>query len=196
MSDFILRVVAGVFYFEKNNQPYILLFERKISREKNSGIKSVFEFPGGKVETHQGVQESDQQALSRELFEELAVKVVIGPWIGHHQFIPPHSADQNKKIDLHLYQVFMSKNETIDLSFSDIRLQEHLSCIQIPLNKQADFSQAQYLIHPKLETESVSRSLVLSSALASAKLSFGDQSLWQSCYLFFSATRDSMGQNN
>ncbi len=186
MSDFILRVVAGVFYFKKNNQPYVLLFERKISWEKNSVIKSVFEFPGGKVETHHGVRETDQQALGRELFEELSVNVAVGSWIGHHQFIPPHSADQNKKIDLHLYQVFLPN----DLNFSEIRLQEHLSCIQLPLGQQTDFSQAQYLIHPKIENDSELMSL------ASAKLSFGDQSLWQSCYLFFSAGTDSMGHNN
>ncbi len=169
----VLRVVAGVFYFKINHQPSVLLFERKLSANKESK-KSVFEFPGGKVECLNGQPESDQQALGRELLEELSVNVDVGNWIGHHQFIPPHSLDKNKKIDLHLYQVSLRQDQSV----YDFQLHEHLSCIQIPLSKEINFSLAQYVIRPKQEYQ---------QSLSLAQLSFGDEHLWSACYSFFAA---------
>lgn len=174
----VIRVVAGVFCFKLKHQSHVLLFERKL-HASNQENKSVFEFPGGKVESIYGEPESDQQALGRELFEELSVNVEVGDWIGHHQFIPPHSVDKNTKIDLHLYQVHLSSG----LSYHDFKLHEHLSCIQIPLTSSINFSLAQYLIRPTHADHEY-------QPLSLAQLSFGDACLWSACHLFFNVVSD------
>ncbi|RXJ73592.1 thiamine-phosphate phosphorylase [Veronia nyctiphanis] len=64
-----IRVVAGVVV--KSGK--VLLTQR---RDKN-GQQGLWEFPGGKVEPG----ETDQQALERELDEELAIKVEVSEQI-------------------------------------------------------------------------------------------------------------------
>ena len=87
----MLRVVAGVFFDFTNKK--LLFFERGLENPS----QRCWEFPGGKVE----LGESDEQALVRELREELDLQVEVGDFLGRHQGETP----SGKWIDLVLYQV-------------------------------------------------------------------------------------------
>lgn len=81
-----LQVCAGII-IDKNK---FLLCQRK--EEKHKGA---WEFPGGKVEAH----ESHQDALKRELKEELGISCEIGP---HFQSVL-FKYEKNKQLNLHCY---------------------------------------------------------------------------------------------
>jgi 8-oxo-dGTP diphosphatase len=66
-------VVAGLILRGEHPQREVLICQR--SPDKPMGLK--WEFPGGKVEEG----ESPEQALARELHEELAIEARIGPEI-------------------------------------------------------------------------------------------------------------------
>lgn len=60
----------------KENQ--LLIAQRKLK----DGSPGLWEFPGGKREA----QESREQALHREIFEELNIKIDIGTYLGENDF--------------------------------------------------------------------------------------------------------------
>jgi 8-oxo-dGTP diphosphatase len=66
-------VVAGLILRGANSQREVLICQRSV--DKPMGLK--WEFPGGKVEPG----ESPQEALARELNEELGITAEIGPEI-------------------------------------------------------------------------------------------------------------------
>lgn len=66
----VLRVVAGVIVRDG------LIFAAKRKEDGAAGLK--WEFPGGKIET----DETPEEALYRELIEELDVEVIVGRIIG------------------------------------------------------------------------------------------------------------------
>ena len=64
----MLEVAAAIIYVDNK----ILCFQRGLSRYEYTSFK--YEFPGGKIEAG----ESPEEALSREILEELGVSVRIG----------------------------------------------------------------------------------------------------------------------
>ena len=64
-SKELLNVVIGIIIDTENK---LLLNKRK----KNTTLSGYWEFPGGKIKPN----ETPDQALSRELFEELGIKIV------------------------------------------------------------------------------------------------------------------------
>ncbi len=64
-SKELLNVVIGIIIDTENK---VLLNKRK----KNTTLSGYWEFPGGKIKPN----ETPDQALSRELFEELGIKIV------------------------------------------------------------------------------------------------------------------------
>lgn len=100
-----VKVVAGVFYRLNHGLVEVLVFER---RHKDAPGTS-WEFPGGKVEKN----ESDQQALARELDEELGLKAKVADLIGHVTRQTP----SGRWIDLWLY---LAK-----ANLEEIQLREH-----------------------------------------------------------------------
>lgn len=88
----MIRVVAGLLVFENS----VLVAKRKSSGQ---GLKNLWEFPGGKVEPG----ETDQQALKREIREELGVVIESCFPVHTHQF----KNQQDQVIELHLYGTFI-----------------------------------------------------------------------------------------
>lgn len=81
MSKPEIRVVGGVFYRTQQGVRELLLFRRKRG-ETGAGL---YEFPGGKIE----IGESDEQALKRELEEELGLQAKVQSFIGESVFEAP-----------------------------------------------------------------------------------------------------------
>lgn len=89
-----IKVVAGAFWrrHEKTLAFEIAFFQRK----KGDVGELQFEFPGGKLEAN----ETCEQALQRELQEELLVEAQIGAFIGVSYF-----TTAKYEIELHLFVV-------------------------------------------------------------------------------------------
>lgn len=66
----IVKVVCGIIF----NNEKVFICRRKLGKS-NAGY---WEFPGGKIEKN----ETNQEALSRELFEELEMEVIVEDYIG------------------------------------------------------------------------------------------------------------------
>jgi len=84
-----LQVVSGII---EDDHGLILLAQRPPGKL----LAGFWEFPGGKIEPG----ESSQEALKRELQEELSLDVAFGRFMG----IFPHAYEWGK-IDLHVYVV-------------------------------------------------------------------------------------------
>jgi 8-oxo-dGTP diphosphatase len=76
MSEVPIEVVAAVFHRFRDGQPEILFF-RRATHVSGAGF---WEFPGGKVEPG----ENHNQALHREIMEELDVEIHIGQLLGQN----------------------------------------------------------------------------------------------------------------
>ena len=72
---------------------YVLMAERPYGKESSGS----WEFPGGKFE----LGESAEQALAREIYEELGIKPKMAyPWISYKFAYP------NKRVKLHVFRIF------------------------------------------------------------------------------------------
>ena len=90
----------------KKNENYL------IARRANVSLAGYWEFPGGRVEKG----ETDEEALKRELKEELNIETVIG------DFICSNTHDYGDfKIDLHLYKVKSFSGNIIKSEHEDIK---------------------------------------------------------------------------
>ena|ERR1700761_321136 len=76
-----------------------------------------WEFPGGKIESG----ETPEQALARELEEELAIHAQLGPWIETVR----HSYTPGVEVELHFFRVSEWTGEIQNLIFNDVRWVEH-----------------------------------------------------------------------
>jgi 8-oxo-dGTP diphosphatase len=73
----------------------------------------LWEFPGGKIEPG----ESPEQALARELGEELGIKAVIGPHVTHIR----HNYRHGGAVDLQFYAVHEFSGEITNRIFQQVR---------------------------------------------------------------------------
>ena len=91
----IINVAVGILL--KANGDYLLA-----SRPNGKGWAGWWEFPGGKLEQ----QETAEQALKRELYEELGITPVsIHPWIRKQYHYPARHDAQEKTVRLHFFLV-------------------------------------------------------------------------------------------
>ncbi|WP_413578443.1 (deoxy)nucleoside triphosphate pyrophosphohydrolase [Bdellovibrio sp. HCB290] len=84
-------VVAAVIRKKDDSEKRILL----VRRGPDQSGAGHWEFPGGKVE----ISESPEQALHREIDEELGIHIAIGDFVGELDFAYP-----NKTIRLRVYE--------------------------------------------------------------------------------------------
>ncbi|MFC0225817.1 pyrimidine (deoxy)nucleoside triphosphate diphosphatase [Serratia aquatilis] len=110
----IIDVVAAI--IEKDGK--ILIAQR----DNNSDQAGLWEFPGGKVDAH----ESQQQALARELLEELGIVANVGSYVASNEW-----QQSERIIRLHAWRV-----ETFS---GDLQLHCHSAFIWITPQQARDY---------------------------------------------------------
>lgn len=81
-------------------------------RPEGGDFAGLWEFPGGKVEPG----ESDEDAIRREIREELGSEVTVGRTVAHHTF-----EYDDRVVDLHFLTVRLSGSEPTALHPEEIR---------------------------------------------------------------------------
>ncbi len=76
-------------------------------------MASQWEFPGGKIEPG----ESPEQALARELDEELGIQAIIGPRVTHIR----HNYRHGGAVDLQFFAVHEFSGEIVNRIFQQVR---------------------------------------------------------------------------
>jgi 8-oxo-dGTP diphosphatase len=76
-------------------------------------MASQWEFPGGKIEPG----ETPEEALARELDEELGIKAIIGPHVTHIR----HNYRHGGAVDLQFYAVHEFTGEIVNRIYQDVR---------------------------------------------------------------------------
>jgi len=82
-------------------------------RRADQPMASQWEFPGGKIEAG----ESPEQALARELEEELGIHAVIGPRITHIR----HNYRHGGAVDLQFFAVHEFSGEIVNRIYHEVR---------------------------------------------------------------------------
>ena len=82
-------------------------------RRPDQPMASQWEFPGGKIEAG----ESPEQALARELEEELGIQAVIGPRITHIR----HNYRHGGAVDLQFFAVHEFSGEIVNRIYHEVR---------------------------------------------------------------------------
>lgn len=101
-----LRFVAAALILRGDE---VLICQRKAGTPM--GMK--WEFPGGKIEPG----ESPEQALARELNEELGIRATVGARIAHVR----HTYRSGGAVDLQFFAVHSYEGELANLIFEDMR---------------------------------------------------------------------------
>jgi len=76
-------------------------------------MASQWEFPGGKIEPG----ETPEEALARELDEELGIKAIIGPHVTHIR----HNYRHGGAVDLQFYAVHEFTGEIVNRIYQEVR---------------------------------------------------------------------------
>jgi 8-oxo-dGTP diphosphatase len=82
-------------------------------RRSDQPMASQWEFPGGKIEPG----ESPEQALARELEEELGIHAVIGPKVTHIR----HNYRHGGAVDLQFFAVHEFSGEIVNRIYNEVR---------------------------------------------------------------------------
>jgi 8-oxo-dGTP diphosphatase len=82
-------------------------------RRSDQPMASQWEFPGGKIEPG----ESPEQALARELEEELGIHAVIGPTVTHIR----HNYRHGGAVDLQFFAVHEFSGEIVNRIYNEVR---------------------------------------------------------------------------
>lgn len=82
-------------------------------RKAGSAMGLKWEFPGGKIEAG----ESAEQALVRELQEELGIRAELGPRVAHVR----HNYRSGGAVDLEFFAVYRFEGELTNHIFEDVR---------------------------------------------------------------------------
>jgi 8-oxo-dGTP diphosphatase len=82
-------------------------------RRPDQPMASQWEFPGGKIEPG----ETPEEALARELDEELGIQAVIGPRVTHIR----HNYRHGGAVDLVFFAVHELSGEIVNRIYSDVR---------------------------------------------------------------------------
>jgi len=128
-----IEVVAGVLV----NDDKCLCVQRP--KHKLDYISEKFEFPGGKIEDC----ETRQEALKRELHEELNIKVEVGDFIMtvNHQYpdfeLTMHAfridvESREIRLNEHIYQIWLDREDLLQLDWAaaDIPIVEKLKTLE------------------------------------------------------------------
>ncbi len=121
MSEGQMRTIRVVAALLDRDDGRVLITQRR----PQAFMPLKWEFPGGKVETG----ESDEEALGRELKEELGVEVQVGPhFMGLEHDYPDF------RIDFHVYHCTLLSGELEKLAVNDLRwvLPEELDDYDFP----------------------------------------------------------------
>ena len=76
-------------------------------------MASQWEFPGGKIEPG----ETPEEALARELDEELGIKAIIGPHVTHIR----HNYRHGGAVDLQFFAVHEFSGEIVNRIYNEVR---------------------------------------------------------------------------
>ena len=82
-------------------------------RRSDQPMASQWEFPGGKIEPG----ESPEEALARELEEELGIHAVIGPKVTHIR----HNYRHGGAVDLQFFAVHQFSGEIVNRIYNEVR---------------------------------------------------------------------------
>lgn len=82
-------------------------------RRSDQPMASQWEFPGGKIEPG----ESPEEALARELEEELGIHAVIGPKVTHIR----HNYRHGGAVDLQFFAVHEFSGEIVNRIYNEVR---------------------------------------------------------------------------
>jgi 8-oxo-dGTP diphosphatase len=105
-AGFALRLVAAALIVRGDE---ILIGQRR----PNQPMALKWEFPGGKIEAG----ESPQQALARELEEELGITATIGPFVTHIR----HNYRHGGAVDLQFFSVHEFTGEIVNHIYHQFR---------------------------------------------------------------------------
>jgi len=125
-----VRVVAGVLC---DGERYLIA-----RRPDGAHLAGLWEFPGGKVEPN----ETDQEALARELHEELGVEVEVGELLNAHQF-----DYKDKSIELVGYRVSLKAGQPQAHHHAEVRWVGSRELMDVAL-APADFALRDELLKP------------------------------------------------
>ena len=112
----LVRAVVGI--IKRDNK--VLVAERPVGKP----YSGYWEFPGGKIEP----QESPQEALIRELREELGIDVITAePWFIHQHHYP------DKKVELNMWLVTQFTGEPHSKENQSLRWATHADMLAMRL---------------------------------------------------------------
>ena len=127
-----LVVVAAAFVREEKAGPSVLLL-RRAAHKSGAGE---WEFPGGKIEPHEGPVD----ALKRELREELDIEAFVDTSLGKQLFVTAH-----QQVELEVFLCSMSQEVERTLSSKSASWVDHDQMEWVPLSEWPQFLEKHFI---------------------------------------------------